>query len=604
MSKRPLYLVGVLFGIGFFIYFFNLHNGLFWDDEDWILNNATVHALNWTNIKFWFTNNTLAGIGLKSNYYRPFLFFTFAINYVLSGVKPFGYHLVNNLLHIANAILLFVVLKKLFKKESFAFLVALIFLIHPLQTEAITYIAGRGDILVTLFMLLGVWLFIKSLPAQAGQVNNLQARPAGWGLLIILSLVLALLSRETAIVFPVLLLVIYISFLSQDRFLKSIKNGLIKTWPYFAVVAVYGILRLTTLNFLDTLNFYVVPNVYSQHFSVRFFTFLSTLLTYLKLLVVPIGLHMERGTDVFDSLFRWPVWLGAILVSCIVYFVYRFYQKYKTPNTKYQIPNTDFGVWLFGVGWFAATIAPVSGITPINALIYEHWLYLPMIGFWSIICFYLVKLYDYLTSNGRVVGRLLLAISLLVYFSFFSYQAIKRNILWGNPEAFYLDILKYEPDSGRINNNVGNLYFNRGDKTMAEIYYKKAVETADTFPQSHLNYGSVLESKNDYFGAAQEYKKAIEIDPNFYYAHQNLVILYAKTGNIKEAIVYVEQLKKLLPENPRVYYNTALLYLADRNNKKAIENANEGLKYIKLDPESGPLFEDLVKTLNKPVRVK
>src|SRR3989338_9533298 len=128
------WLVFLLIAVGFFVYAFNLHNGLFWDDDDWIINNNFVHNITWHNIKFWFTHNTLAGIGLKSNYYRPFLFFTFAVNYAISGVKPLGYHLVNNLIHIANAILLFVVLKRLFKKEYLAFLVSLIFLIHPLQT--------------------------------------------------------------------------------------------------------------------------------------------------------------------------------------------------------------------------------------------------------------------------------------------------------------------------------------------------------------------------------------------------------------------------------------------------------------------------------------
>lgn len=627
MNKKTLYFLGVLFVVGFSVYYFNLHNGLFWDDEDWILNNSTVHTLSWTNIKFWFTHNTLAGIGLKSNYYRPFLFFTFAINYIISGVKPFGFHLINNLLHIANAMLLFMVLKKLFKKEYLAFLVSFIFIIHPLQTEAVTYVAGRGDILVALFMLLGIWFFLKNhqvLPVK-------QARPGGWGLLTMISLVLALLSRETAIVFPVLLMVIYISFLSQSSFLKSLKNGLIKTWPYFAVVFVYGVLRLTLLNFLDTLNFYVVPNPYSEHLYIRFFTFLSTLLTYFKLLIIPTGLHMERGTDVFDSLFHWPVFLSFILVSFVILVVWLLYRKEKiyNPNFKSEARNpkyetnsnnqnskfqtvsnfdiliSDFKLWFFGVGWFVVTIAPVSGITPINALIYEHWLYLPMIGFWTIACFYVVKLSDFQSSTFlKIQGRTLVIGALVVYLSFFGYQAVKRNIIWGNPEAFYLDILKYEPDSGRINNNLGNLYFNRGDKNKAEIYYKKAVETADTFPQSHYNYGSVLDAKEDYFGAAQEYKRAIEIDPNFYYAYQGLVILYAKTGNISEAILYVEQLKKLIPENPRVYYNASLLYIAQNNKEKALENATEGLKYVQFDPESRPLLEDLIKTINNPPKKK
>src|SRR3989338_10246630 len=110
------WLVFLLIAVGFFVYFFNLDNGLFWDDDDWIINNNFVHNITWHNIKFWFTHNTLAGIGLKSNYYRPFLFFTFAINYIISGVKPLSYHILSNLIHIANSILVFSILYLVFRK--------------------------------------------------------------------------------------------------------------------------------------------------------------------------------------------------------------------------------------------------------------------------------------------------------------------------------------------------------------------------------------------------------------------------------------------------------------------------------------------------------
>src|SRR3989338_10919095 len=111
--------------------------------------------------------------------------------------------------------------------------------------------------------------------------------------------------------------------------------------------------------------------------------------------------------------------------------------------------------------WFFVGLAMVSGITPINALIYEHWLYLPMIGFWFIVSFYLIQILN--NKNAlflKIQGRTLLAIALVVYLLFFSAQAVKRNILWGKPIDFYKDILKYEPDSARINNNLGNTYYN------------------------------------------------------------------------------------------------------------------------------------------------
>ncbi len=582
-------MLSALIVVGFFVYFFNLNNKLFWDDYDWIINNNFVHTISLDNIKFWLTHNTLAGVGLKSNYYRPFLFFTFALNYVISGIKPFGYHLFSNLIHIANGVLVFLLVYQVFKKKFLAFLTSLIFLIHPLQTEAVTYISGRGDVLVAFFMLLSLLLFSKA-----------ESQGLGWAsskkILSIAFLALGLLSRETAIIFPFLALIFYVSFISKERFVASIKRGLIKTWPYFGVVIVYGILRLTVLNFQNTLNFYAAPNVYSENLHVRFFTFFPILWDYIKLLIIPTGLHMERSATVYTSLFHWPVWpvfLGIVGLLCWLRYLY------KHQPTTHGLQPTTFQVWLFGVALFFIALGPVSGITPINALIYEHWLYLPMVGFWLVISFYLVRLFDYLTLNKNIVGRLLLIVGLIIYFSFFAYQSIQRNLLWGDPLAFYLDILKYEPDSVRINNNVGNTYYNQKDLVNAEKYYRIATSQDDIFAEPHFNLGGILQSRGDIYGAIKEYEKAIEINPGFFYPYQNLAVIYAQQGNLPKAIENIEKLKLLIPNNPRVYYNSALIYVALKNKEKALEDVKIGLTYSNLDPETGKLLEELSRELSK-----
>src|SRR3989338_8107805 len=123
LLKKEVWLpIVVLIVISGFIYSFNLNNELFWDDDDWIIRNDFVHTISWDNIKFWLTQNVLAGVGLKSNYYRPFLFFTFALNYLISGIKPFSYHLFSNLIHIANGILVFLIVFRVFNKKLLAFL--------------------------------------------------------------------------------------------------------------------------------------------------------------------------------------------------------------------------------------------------------------------------------------------------------------------------------------------------------------------------------------------------------------------------------------------------------------------------------------------------
>lgn len=589
-KKQVWLIVLLLLIVGSAIYSFNLNNDLFWDDDDWIINNTFVHSTSWSNIKFWFTHNALAGVGLTSNYYRPFLFFTFALNYVFSGLKPLTYHLVSNAIHILNGILVFWLIRAAFKRNLLALLVSLLFLVHPLQTEAITYISGRGDALAAMFMLMGLLFFYKR---ETTEFKIL------FRLLSILSLILGLLSRETAIIFPFMAVALYVSVLSDQRFTKSLKSGLIKVWPYFVVVTIYGLLRLTVLNFQNTLNFYVEPNVYSENLFVRLLTFLPILWEYFKLLVVPIGLHMERSAIVYTSLLQWPVWPVAMIVFSILYAVFRFYRKSKVAGNGYPAVDTNYRVWLLGVLWFFIALAPVSGITPINALIYEHWLYMPMIGFWLIISFYLSKLFDDFKTKSLSVYSLMLSTALVAYLIFFSYQSIQRNILWGKQIEFYEDILKYQPKSLKINNNLGNLYLNQGDAEKAEIYYREAIATGDIFSQPYYNLGRILQTRGDISGALKLYEKAAEIDPSFYYAYQNLAVIYAQQGNLVKAAENIEKLKKILPQNPRVFYNSALVYLALKNKTQALEDLKTGLKYVQLDPETGKLIEELTKELEK-----
>lgn len=459
-----------------------------------------------------------------------------------------------------------------------AFLTALIFTVHPLNTEAVTYIAGRGDSLVVLFMLLALVLFIKT--------KDSPSKLWIYKLSSLVSMTIGILSRETGIIFPFLLMIFYIAFLSVDKFWISVKKAFKEAWLYFGVVVIYGILRLTVLNFQNTLNFYTAPNLYSENLWYRMLTFMHVLVDYFRLLFVPVGLHMERSMTVHTSLFQWPVWLGVLIIIGILGMLCRLYKK----------RHPDFRIWLFGWGWFFIGLAPVSGITPINAVIYEHWLYLPMIGFWFIAAVYLARLFDYLKKTRKP----LFVICILLfgaYISFYAVQSIKRNILWGKPIEFFEDILKYEPDSARVSNNLGNLHFNKGDMVKAEEHYRKSAEAGDIFAQPHFNIGGILQSKGDAFGAIKEYEKAIEIDPSFHYSYQNLVVIYANQGDLIKATEYVEILKRLRPNDPRVYYNAALIYLARNDRNSAIENLNQGAVVVGRDSEAEQLIQDLLKQL-------
>jgi len=162
LLKKPnsYYLVILLLVVvGFVLYTNSFPNQMFWDDDDCILKNQFIQ--NWQYFPKYFSENLIAGAGLLSNYWRPILLTAFSLEWHLWKDWAPGYHFVNTSFHITDAILLFFILLYIFKNRWLAFFTALVFLVHPLQTEAVTYVSGLGDSLSVFFMFLGILFYLK-----------------------------------------------------------------------------------------------------------------------------------------------------------------------------------------------------------------------------------------------------------------------------------------------------------------------------------------------------------------------------------------------------------------------------------------------------------
>jgi len=580
--------------IGFSVFAFNLQNELFWDDNDWIVGNPYVH--DFAHIGDIFSKDILSGFGLDSNYYRPLLLLSFATNYAFHEIQPVGYHLVSNAFHILNGVLVFVLLLYIFRKSLPAFLAALLFIIHPLQTEAVTYISGRGDPMSVFFMLFSALIFIK--------YNNTKSKKYLTGSLVLM--LCAILSRETAVLLAPLLLVVYISFLTKERFWKSIKCGLLRTWPYFVLAGGYGLLRLTVLNFQNTLNFYNSGNIYADHLSYRLYTFGHVFLEYLKLIFVPTGLHMERDFPIHTSFFQWPVWFGFLVILAIVIVGVVLYRKKATDDETNSLngnPISYFRIWFFAWAWFFISLSMVSGIIPINAIIYEHWLYLPLVGLFALAGFYINKLIVFLNLRRFEVMRWAVVVMLIAYLGFFSFQAIRRNLIWGNPIAFYEEILRYSPDSIRILNNLGNEYSSKGRNDDAMVMYQRIVDNpGNMFAQPYYNLANIYRDKGDLAKAEGLYKQAIEKDENFPFAYQNLGSLYANSGQLDKAVEVFEKYKTIKSQDVNVYYVLGQIYNAQNNSEKAIQNLNDALSLVRDDSALENAIHNLLSNIGQTIK--
>lgn len=558
------------------ILYINVFSGSFlWDDEDFVYRNAYVTDIsNWPK---YFSENLIAGAGKVSDYYRPILLFSFAFDHILWALNPFGFHITSLLLHVSTAFLAYLLIKKLFENKELALLTSVLFVVHPLHTEAVSYIAGRGDMLYSTFLLLTIVLYFKAQYSLRKKKNTLltfkKFLKNKYFLISILSLIFGLLSKELAIVTPILLLLAEVVKNREEYFKKfDLKRSFLKLLNrisvYFFVTFVYGILRLTVLNFSNTLNLYGETNEYTSNVFLRLFTFCKVLFEYFVVLIFPMELHMERSVETISGFFNIYV-IGAILIIGLVTFL----------SIKYFKKNS---IYLFGLFWFFINLAPTSGITPINGIIYEHFLYLASIGFFLVIAYGFLQLLFILKNKNVVYFTLFILLSII---SALGVRTILRNEEWKDPVKLYNQTLEYAPESIRVHNNLGMEYSGRGmiDEAIAE--YEKAIEIQDVYPNPHHNLANLYLERGEYEKAVEEFERVFTIQPEFFFSYDLWTKYLLSQERYEEAIEVQKRAVEAMPNNPQYVINIGVLYTQIENYDSAIEYLHKSLSLLDSDSD-------------------
>lgn len=526
-KSNKFFIILLLVLVGFTLYVNSFQNQMFWDDDDFILNNKFVHE--WRYAPKYFSENLIAGAGLLSNYWRPMLLSVFSLEWHLWSDWPAGYHLVNTLFHVANAVLLFFIVLCILKfaakpsglKSSWlAGLVSLLFLVHPLQTEAVTYVSGLGDSLSVFFIFLGMLCYLKF------RISKKAALRSWLYFASLFMYALALMSKEAAIIMPFLILLVdffFFNFSQAKLFQKQrLKKILKAVWPFFALACLYVLLRATALNFINTFNLYNEETLFTANFHVRLFTFFKILLVYVGLLFWPMNLHMERTVTIAVSFFSWPVISGCLIFLGLMFLAVKQARKW---------PMVSFGVL-----WFFIGLAPVSNLlVPINGLLYEHWLYLPMIGVFLALLWFVIKI----AARYKLQKVLLvIAIALLL---FFSVLTVNRNQDWRSPISFYQQTLKYAPNSYRVLNNLGMAFAKQGDLKTAEKMYRQAINLTSSSAVAYYNLANLYKDLGEDELAKDNFSAAIEADPKFVFAYNGLANFYLQGRQYQKAREIFEQ---------------------------------------------------------------
>jgi len=508
----------------FLAYANSLTNPFIWDDEALVVNNPLIRS--WNNLGASFINELYLGTNSSSNFYRPLQTISYIFDYHFWQLNPFGYHLSNIILQAAVSWLVFLLVFNLLASLPIAAASAVFFAASPLNTEAVTYISGRAEMLMGLFAILSLLLFIKS------QKSGIRRRSLFY-ILSLISFILALLSKEAAIVFPFIICG-YIFYLLPER-LKEKYYFIKRAIPFFAISLIYLILRFLFLGFSVSL----APALHRASWFARLSSLPQIIITYLKLLILPVDLHMSRqlawGESYAGNLLG-LIYLVFIVIACAC-------------CLRYPAKNKAAPFMFF---WALVFFIPQSGIFPINAFIAEHFIYLSSISFFTCLVYILHK----------VLRRRLFLLAICGLCGFYILLSAGRNFEWANPVVFYKNIIKYSPGSFQAHNNLGLQYEFKGLNVQAIEEYKLALEINPRLIEARANLANLYFKLRRFSEAEKEYELVEKICPpeKAGEVENNIANIYEAEGRVEQAIQKYKLALKLDPRIKFAHFNLARIY--------------------------------------------
>lgn len=534
-----LYLAPVLV-LTFILYATTLSNYFIinWDDDGYIINNPMLKDFSWNSIVFMFTHFHLDN-------YHPITTLSNAIEYHLFQLNPTPYHFNNIMLHLLNTGLVFYLIKLLLKNKEAAFIVALLFAIHPMHVESVAWISERKDLLYTAFFLLSLILYHRFITE-----NNNKCL-----IYAVAMMLLSCLSKSAAVALtPVLFLV---DFYGGK---KITIRSLLPKIPFFILSVLFGVLVLISQNKSGSMNMVA-------HFSIFDKLFLASygLVFYIAKLFVPIHL---------SSMYLYPVkvngflpmeyYLSPLVIVAVVLLFFKFKQIQKE--------------LLFGFLFYFFTVAMVIQVVPVGkAIVAERYSYVPYIGLFFIIARFYLMIRNNEIGNTQKIKPVLTSV-LVIYALIFCFLTWNRNKEWKDSYTLFSSIIERQPDSyyGYYTRGIGRGLLN--DTQGAIDDYTKAIEVDPEHDDLWYNRGVELEKINQKDAAFTDYTRAIKINPRHAKAFYNRGNLKFLKGNLPDAIIDYSSAIKIDSTHAEAYCNRAISNLYLKDSAKAMIDFNASLK--------------------------
>jgi hypothetical protein len=569
LNKRLVHLA-VVFLLGLTVYSNTFNVPFQWDEDTFIKNNPVVKDLSF------FLNPSLAKgehyVSLSERYVG---FLTFALNYKIHGLDVTGYHVFTLAIHILNAILVYFLVVLTFRTPflepsslrytsgHIGLLAALLFVCHPLQVEAVTYIFQRFASLVTFFYLLSVVMYIKARLAAAGPPTGAQgtkspekrpAVPARRALFFYLfsfvSAVLAMKTKENAFTLPMTIMLYEFLFFRGSRKLR-----IAFLLPLSFTLLIIPATLLATTGHM-TPRFDPTATVYRDIPRWDYFiTQARVLITYTRLLFLPVNQDIDYDYPVFHSLTAAPVFFSFLFLSVIICSI--AYLLYRSRSRR------ELRLVAFGLVWFFITISVESSIEPLPQVIDEYRMYLPLAGIMTAAAASLFLLKARVRSRKTGAAVILFGVCLTILLSTAAYT---RNSVWRTKIGLWEDTVAKSPRKANPHINLGVAYHLAGKLDKAIQQYQSALRLEQFRKEPYFYLCDAYARKNQTDAAISYCQIALSIDPHNIQSHYNLGCMYLNKGLLVNAR---NELEIVLRQAPDFFPAKRLLRdIADKTGEK------------------------------------
>lgn len=531
-TRRALLLGASIAAAAVVVYVNSLTVPFVYDDDQYIVYNERLHSL-WPIWK--------ATLGTA----RPVVYLSWAMNYAIGQLNPVGYHIVNLVIHGLAGLTLFGIVRRTLQTAALrrrygavstplGWASALLWTVHPLTSESVTFVYQRAESLMALFYLLTLYTAIRGAASR---------RATRWYTTSIVCCALGMASKAIMVTAPLMIWLYDRMFLAGSfrqawRLRRGLYAGLLATWALLAWLLVAASKEYSTsagLGFKDVSSWQYLC------------TQPGVLMHYLRLAVWPHPLTFDY--------YGWPVarTASAILPPLTIIGSLLGLTVFAVRRGR---PLGFLGAWFFGI------LAPTSSVIPIADLIVEHRMYLPLMGLVVLAVTIGYRLFQRWTLAGpRHLRRLAAGGALAVTTLLLASGTIHRNTVYQSPMSLWQDVIAQRPDNARAHYAIGTLLGDQGQLDQAIEYFRKAYRLQPRYFQSHYNMAVALSRQQRYAEAFIRFEELIRLRPRDALIRYAYGLSLAHADRLELAIVQFRQALDISPDYADLHYNLAIALL-------------------------------------------